>query len=187
MRILNEKIQRAINFANVKHNNQFRKGTNNLYSVHPISVGVLLMEVTKDIDVICAGILHDTLEDTDTTEEEILKEFGANVLQYVKEASESDKSLPWEERKNISISKLSSISNEGLLVVLADKTHNLSSILTDLINTDDKEGYWSRFNRGYEQQKWYYTCLYRKFKELCLNKILLNEYNIMLIELFGFD
>lgn len=182
--ILDEKVQKAINFANFKHNKQLRKGTNNLYSVHPISVGALLIEITNDIDVICAGILHDTLEDTDTTEEELLLEFGPNVLQYVKDASEPDKSLPWEARKEQSILKLYNITFEGALVILADKTHNLSSILIDLNNSDNISLYWNRFNRGFDKQKWYYSELYKVFNEIGFNQLLLNEYNKSFSEVF---
>ncbi len=192
MLILNEKVQRAINFANIKHNSQLRKGTENLYSVHPISVGVLLLNSTKEIDTICAGILHDTLEDTETTEQEIEEEFGKDVLKYVKEASETDKSLSWEERKIATIEKMGSISKQGLLVTLADKTHNLSSIVDDLNRCDNKSKYWSKFNRGYEQQKWYYFELFKTFNKLCRGiendflydylEVLLEEYNRLFIK-----
>lgn len=105
-------------------------------------------------------------------------------MQYVKEASESDKSLPWEERKEKSILKLHNISKQGLLVVLADKTHNLSSVLMDLKNSGNSSDYWNRFNRGYEQQKWYYSELYKVFNNICTEELLLNEYNNAFIEVF---
>lgn len=96
------KIHNAIIFASIKHQNQKRKGTNLPYIVHPMEVMQILTENGCNENVIVAGILHDTLEDTDTTPQEIEKEFGKDILAIVQTESE-DKSKTWKERKQHTI------------------------------------------------------------------------------------
>lgn len=89
----NERIEKAKDFCIKKHIRQKRKYTKQKYAMHPITVAKVL-ETLRNInnfavsnDLIVAGFLHDTLEDTDTTEEEIKKEFGENVLDLVKQVT----------------------------------------------------------------------------------------------------
>ena len=107
-------------------------------------------------EVVAAGLLHDTLEDTDTTEQELLN-FGPYVLDLVRAASELDKSLPWEERKYRTIAELTEKSPDQLAVIVADKLHNIRSIQSDIEEVG--EAVWSRFNRGKRSQSWYYMSL----------------------------
>src|SRR5687767_4080623 len=94
------KISKAIAFANTAHEGHFRKGTAIPYIFHVMNVGKLLTEEMEcEEDVIVAGILHDTVEDTPVTYEDIERAFGLNVLRLVKGASEQDKSDTWENRK----------------------------------------------------------------------------------------
>nr|WP_316046713.1 HD domain-containing protein [Planococcus glaciei] len=97
-------IELAIGFAAFKHTGQVRKGTSIPYISHPFAVGMMLQQAGESEEVIAAGILHDTLEDTATTEEEIRTVFGEQVLLLVKAASEPDKSRPWEDRKRHTVS-----------------------------------------------------------------------------------
>ena len=85
------KIQKAIVFATLAHEGQCRKGTNIPYIVHPMEVMQILTANGCNETVILAGILHDTLEDTQTTPEDILHIFGQEVLDLVLGESE-DKS-----------------------------------------------------------------------------------------------
>ncbi|WKA60499.1 HD domain-containing protein [Planococcus shenhongbingii] len=147
-------IEKAIQFAAVKHAGQLRKGTDIPYISHPFAVGMMLQKAGESDEVVAAGILHDTLEDTATTEEEVKVVFGEIVLELIKSASEPDKTLPWEDRKRHTISKLASLSRNELAIITADKLHNLRSIRMDL--EDLGEGVWDRFNRGKQQQAWYY-------------------------------
>lgn len=147
-------IEKAIEFAAVKHEGQVRKGTNIPYIVHPFAVALLLQKENQRDEVIAAGVLHDTLEDTDTTKEELLKQFGEEVLWLVMGATEPDKSLSWEERKLHTIEQLHLRSNEEVALIVADKLHNLRSIQQDV--TEKGEEVWSRFNRGKRDQSWYY-------------------------------
>ena len=83
------KIQKAINIAAEKHLRQKRKNTGRPFVVHPFSVGFILSEYTKDEDIICAGFLHDVLEDVkDYTFLDMKKDFGLRVSEIVKENTE---------------------------------------------------------------------------------------------------
>ncbi|WP_224075205.1 HD domain-containing protein [Planococcus chinensis] len=147
-------VEYAIGFAALKHAGQVRKGTDIPYISHPFAVGMMLQRAGESEEVIAAGLLHDTLEDTAATEDEIREGFGERVLLLIRAASEPDKSLPWEERKRHTVSQLASRSREELAVIIADKLHNLRSIRLDLEEFGDEV--WNRFNRGKEQQGWYY-------------------------------
>ena len=149
------KIQKAVLFAAEKHKLQTRKGTDVPYIVHPLGVMEMLMNAGASTDAIIAGILHDTIEDTDTTYDELRKEFGKRVADIVLACSEPDKSLPWAERKEHTIAALRKCRDKDVLaVIFADKAHNLQSLSHDYgIHCDLV---WDRFNRGQEGQMWYY-------------------------------
>lgn len=147
-------IDQAIQFAAIKHAGQLRKSTNVPYISHPFAVAMLLQESGHRAEVIAAGVIHDTLEDTSATAEEIFGLFGSEVLKLVEAASEPDKSLPWEERKRHTMSLLAQRTDEELAIIIADKLHNLRSIKWDIELHGEKV--WSRFNRGKDQQAWYY-------------------------------
>ena len=154
---MNQLIEKAACFAAVKHDGQYRKGTHIPYITHPYGVAMILMEEKQPEETIAAGLLHDTLEDTETTEEELFKNFGEEILMLVKAASEKDKSLSWEERKQHTIANLPSHSTSELHLILADKLHNLRSIQVDSRKFGDS--IWSRFNRGKREQCWYYMSI----------------------------
>lgn len=146
-------IQKAIIFATLKHLKQKRKGTEIPYIVHPMEVMQILTDLDCSENTIIAGILHDTLEDTETTPEEILKEFGEDVLSLVKLESE-DKSKTWKERKLETINHLKTAMLDVKLICFADKLSNLRSIYRDNLDIGDK--IWERFNATREDLHWYY-------------------------------
>lgn len=124
-------IVNAINFAADKHRGQSRKdAANTPYINHPIALANLLANYAgiSDINVIAAAILHDTVEDTDTTVEDIEEHFGKDIRDIVIEVTD-DKSLPSPERKRLQIEHAATISHEAKLVKLADKISNLQDIL----------------------------------------------------------
>jgi (p)ppGpp synthase/HD superfamily hydrolase len=128
---LTEKIIRAISFASIKHEQQRRKGGRHIpYINHPIEVVRLLWEVGKvrEEDVLLAGILHDTIEDTHTTPEELEEAFGKNVRELVQEVSD-DKSLSKAERKRLQIIHAPHKSDGAKQIKLADKCANLYDII----------------------------------------------------------
>lgn len=146
-------IQKAIIFATLKHQKQVRKSTTIPYIVHPMEVMQILTDLDCSEKTIIAGILHDTLEDTETTPEEIQKEFGEDVLSLVKLESE-DKSKTWKERKQSTIDHLKTAMLDVKLICFADKLSNLRSIYRDNLDIGDK--IWERFNATKEDLHWYY-------------------------------
>ena len=124
-------IMKCANFAAIKHANQRRKDAMETpYINHPIGVAFILTDLggVTDCDVIQAALLHDTVEDTDTTFEEIEHEFRLDVCNIVKEVTD-DKSLEKMERKRLQIVKVPTSSSKAKLVKLADKLYNLRDLL----------------------------------------------------------
>ncbi len=120
----------SIDFACKKHRDQRRKNEIAApYINHPIGVAHILCAEggVHDIDVLQAAILHDTVEDTDTTHEELVKEFGQKVADIVKDVTD-DKSLPKDERKRRQVIHAKHISQKAKVVKLADKLYNLRDL-----------------------------------------------------------
>ena len=151
-----ERILKAAEFANEAHKHQKRKSTDLPYITHPLSVGLMLSQFGAEEDEIIAGLLHDVIEDTEYTYEDIKNEFGQKIADIVLQLSE-EKELPWEERKKKHIEHLKKADISTKRVALADKLANLYSIKHEL--KEHGENLWNRFNRGKEQQKWYYTSM----------------------------
>ena len=125
------KLLEAAQFAARKHHGQHRKGaTAEPYIVHPLGVARYLSEVGQvtDYDVLIAAILHDTLEDTETTPEEITELFGAEVCGFVQEVTD-DKDLPKQRRKELQIEHAPHLSHSAKQVKLADKISNITDIV----------------------------------------------------------
>ena len=154
-------IQKAIVFATQKHEGQKRKGTDIPYIVHPMEVMQILTDMHCEEAVIIAGILHDTLEDTDTTPEEIREAFGENVLAIVQTESE-DKSKTWKERKQRTVAELKEASTESKQVCFADKLSNIRSVYRDKLNVGEK--IWERFNADKNNTAWYYRSIANALK-----------------------
>ena len=122
----------AIRFSAEKHRNQRRKDSEQSpYINHPIEVTQLLWEVggVRDIDILLAAVLHDTVEDTDTRPEEIRERFGVQVLSFVMEVTD-DKSLPKAKRKRLQIETAAHKSYGAKLIKLADKACNVRNLVT---------------------------------------------------------
>ena len=156
------KVLSAIEFAVKAHMRQLRKGTDIPYVIHPISVGKILVENNCPEECVIAGILHDTLEDTDVTREDLARLFGKEVADIVLGASEPDKSDTWENRKQHTIEYLKTAPENIRMVACADKLHNLRSIIEDY--QKEGEDLWKRFRRGKDKQLWYYESLLNVFK-----------------------
>lgn len=125
-------IIKAIDFAADKHRGQSRKDAKNTpYINHPIALASLLVNYAgiTDSNVIAAALLHDTIEDTDATVDDIEEIFGERIRDIVMEVTD-DKSLPSPERKRLQIEHAATLSYEAKLVKLADKISNLQDILT---------------------------------------------------------
>jgi (p)ppGpp synthase/HD superfamily hydrolase len=148
----------AIQFAAKAHSGQFRKGTRIPYIVHPLNVARILIEWGCKEEIVVAGLLHDTVEDTSVTLEEIEQTFGQEVAALVEGASEPEHETDtWEQRKEHTIQYLKRASADILLVACADKIDNIRSIKEE--SAKDGESAFDRFHRGKDQQRWYYQSL----------------------------
>ena len=156
-------IDLAIEVAVKAHQNQVRKGKDIPYITHPLAVGVILAKAGCSDEVIMAGILHDTVEDTSITLDDLRDSFGKKVSRIVEGASEPDRSLPWEERKQHTLDFLKGASLEVKFVALADKLNNIRAISSDYAGIG--EALWERFNRGEDAQKWYYQGLVQVLRD----------------------
>jgi guanosine-3',5'-bis(diphosphate) 3'-pyrophosphohydrolase len=124
-------LTRALRFAASKHRHQRRKDIHaSPYINHPIAVLSILSEEAGigTVEVLCAAVLHDTIEDTETTAEEVEASFGACVRDIVLAVSD-DRSLPKAERKRLQIQHAGSVRVEARLVKLADKIANLRDLV----------------------------------------------------------
>ena len=123
-------IQQAARFAAKAHEGKMRKGSEIPYIVHPLETAVIVSRMTEDPELISAALLHDVLEDTEVTFEELSELFGKRVADLVAAESE-DKRKTWKERKQATIERLASASREEKLLCLADKLSNLRSTTAD--------------------------------------------------------
>ena len=167
---MNAGIIEALKLAFAKHAGQCRKGTDFPYIVHPLSVmRFLLLEQANDPgitdEVVIAGILHDAVEDTDTTLDEIEELFGSEVRRLVGTASEPEelKKDPnqketWKKRKLHTIKHLQTLDKPAKILSCCDKLDNARSMNDDYALVGDE--LWERFNAPKEDIFWYYQeCL----------------------------
>lgn len=123
----------ALNFAAHKHQHQRRKGKAQLpYINHPIRVAEILWQVgtVRDMPTLVAALLHDTIEDTQTSPEELETLFGAEVLALVQQVTD-DKTLPKAARKQLQIEHAPHLSAQAKLIKLADKINNIYDVIHD--------------------------------------------------------
>ena len=152
-------IKRAKEFAIKAHFNQVRKTEKDKpMIIHPLDVGDILKEYQFDDNVIAAGILHDVIEDTKYTKDDILELFGEDILSLVLGDTEIDKSLSWEDRKKYTIDTIKTLDLRHKAICCADKIINLEDMII-FFEKNNKYDF-SSFNRGFEDQKWYFTNLY---------------------------
>lgn len=159
--LLSFRLERALRRAADWHRGQVRKGSGIPYIQHPLAVAVILDRLDFDEDVIIAGLLHDAVEDTAATLEEIRAGFGDRVAEIVRHDSEikhdaSGRKRPWIDRKRDHLEALADAPIEAWAVALADKLHNLISIKLDLA---EDRSVWSVFHAGRDQVLWYYRTM----------------------------
>lgn len=125
---------KCMNFAALKHSTQRRKDSAKTpYINHPIGVANILANEgsVTDLEVLMAALLHDTVEDTETSFDEIEENFGASIRKIVEEVTD-DKSLPKAERKRLQIEHAKTASPKAKLVKLADKLYNLRDLQKEI-------------------------------------------------------
>ncbi|MBU6321292.1 MAG: bifunctional (p)ppGpp synthetase/guanosine-3',5'-bis(diphosphate) 3'-pyrophosphohydrolase [Patescibacteria group bacterium] len=151
--------KQAIQFAARKHNGHFRAETEPLpYITHLFSVALLVAEDGAEDDVVSAALLHDTLEDTETTREELVEHFNervAELVEHVSEVKERDgKKLDWKERKAAYLAHLEEAPDDALLIAIADKIDNIESKLEAL--AQEGKALLARWKRPQEDYLWYH-------------------------------
>lgn len=166
-------IVKAFDFAYRAHDGQYRKDKKTPYIVHPMDVASILMKMGASEDVVVAGLLHDVLEDTETSVTEIEELFGKEVAELVEGVSEpekyrgearfQEKKMTWKDRKLHTIEKMRNADYDIKLLSCADKLSNIRDMTSDLMEIG--EALWERLNAPREQQAWYYRSLLRAFKD----------------------
>lgn len=163
----NSLIATALEVATKAHQGQKRKGKKKPYIVHPVEVALVLQKHDLDDEIIVAGLLHDTLEDTQIEKEELKNKFNQRVLNLVLGASEKlvdRENTDWEQRKQHTIDYLATAPREVQYIACADKLCNIRSMIRDYERIGDE--LWSVFNRGYKKQSWYYNQLKDSLEDL---------------------
>lgn len=150
-------IFHAIEFAARAHHGQYRKASPLPYIIHPLNVARILIECGAPDEIVIAAVLHDVVEDTKVTLDQVRAEFGQEVARLVEGMSEPDRKDTWENRKRGTLKFLENAPQDLLLIELADKLDNIREISNDIAREGD--AVWKRFNRGRDRQEWLYEQL----------------------------
>lgn len=154
---MTELATRAYDIARYAHREQVRKGSNVPYISHPTRVSFLLGQSGASSCLVASGYLHDVIEDTDYTEQDLREIFPKEVVDLVLTNTE-DKTLSWEERKQATIDSIKTCSQDTAWLILADKYDNL-------LDTFNKGEDWSIFKRGKEEQEKYFRGILNNLSE----------------------
>lgn len=159
----NGTLERAMQFAMAAHKGQSRKGTDTPYILHPIETLQILASMEADTNLMAAGLLHDTLEDTKATLLDIYENFGVDIAALVNGHTE-DKRQIWYMRKLLTVTELPHENIRAKMLAMADKVANLRSLYRDYKQVGEE--LWKRFNAPKHMQAWYYSRLNDGFEEL---------------------
>ena len=168
--INSELLDRAIIFAVHAHHNTERRGKGFPYIVHPMEAVEIVATITSDQELLAAAALHDTIEDTDVTVEDIRREFGDRIAelvhaesdQFTEGVSEEDS---WHDRKQAAIDRLAAASHDAKIVALGDKLSNMRAIWRDYQVKGDE--LWKIFHvTDKASHEWHYRGLAASLAEL---------------------
>ncbi len=184
----NELLNEAIAYAVNQHRDGLRKGTTMPYIVHPLEVMHILEVMTGDKHLMAAGVLHDVVEDTDATLDDIFVKFGDDVGALVTGHTEQHKEGPWEKRKKEALAHLAAADEREQMLVLADKLANMRAIARDYEKYG--EDLWQRFKRGKDEQSWYYHAAVKAMDALEFASeasTFYKEFENLVNKVFGFE
>lgn len=159
----NGTLEEALHFAMEAHRGASRKGTDTPYILHPVEVLQILSSMNGDTNLMAAGLLHDTIEDTSVTLLDIYDRFGVDVAALVNGNTE-DKRQIWYMRKLHTIDQTPRENIRQKMLIIADKVANLRSMYADYKRIGDK--LWERFNAPKHMQAWYFSGLNDGLTEL---------------------
>jgi len=181
-------LDRAIIFAVRAHTGTERRGKGFPYIVHPMEAVEIVATMTKDQELLAATALHDTLEDTNITLDQLRDEFGDRIASLV--ASESD-TMPkgmseeesWHTRKQAAIDRLARASHDAKIVALGDKLSNMRAIARDYAEQGD--ALWSLFHaKDPKDHAWHYRGLAASLSELS-DTFAYKEFEALINQVFG--
>ena len=183
-----ELLDRAIVFAVKAHSGTERRGKGFPYIVHPMEAVAIVATMTSDQELLAAAALHDTIEDTEVTVEDLRAEFGERIASLV--ASESDsihegisEEESWHRRKKEGIDRLRSASHEVKIVALGDKLSNMRAIARDYAELG--ESLWTIFHaKDPEGHAWRYRSLADALREL-EGTAAFTEFESLIEQVFG--
>ena len=177
-------IDRAAKFAEQAHKGAHRKGTRIPYIVHPLETALIASMLTNDEEILAAALLHDTIEDCEGVDANVLKEmFSARVAGIVSQESE-DKSKTWMERKSATIERLKTAPIEVQMIVLADKLSNMRDIDRDYPVCGEE--LWNRFRmKDKATIGWYYKGVREALREAFAETEAFAEYCSLIDKNFG--
>ena len=163
-------LDRAIVFAVKAHHNTERRGKGFPYIVHPMEAIEIVSTITSDQELLAAAALHDTIEDTDVTVEDIRREFGDRIADLVH--AESDRFTEgvseedsWHERKQAAIERLAAAPHDAKIVAMGDKLSNMRAIWRDYQSKGDE--LWKIFHvTDKASHEWHYRGLAVSLSEL---------------------
>ena len=181
-------LDRAIIFAVKAHAGTERRGKGFPYIVHPMEAMEIVATMTPDQELLAAAALHDTVEDTDVTVEQIREEFGERIASRV--AAESDVMVEgvseedsWHARKKAAIDRLANASHDAKMVALGDKLSNMRAIARDYAVQGDK--LWSLFHASDpKDHEWHYRGLANSLRELD-NTFAFKEFESLIDQVFS--
>ncbi len=184
----NSIIEEALQFAAVAHKGTCRKGTKIPYITHCMEVGSIVSGLTNNPHVIAAAILHDVVEDTKYTLDDIEKNFGKEVsylvdLETENKQKQKDPVLTWKIRKREFLDHLNNAPKEAKMITLGDKLSNMRAIKRDYDRIGDS--LWERFNqKDKDEQGWYYKSIRDKLTEFS-EMDAWEEYDMLVRNVFG--
>lgn len=168
---MSEKLNEAIAFAVQMHSGQRRKMENIPFILHPMEVAAIAGGLTTDEDVIIAALLHDTVEDTQATSEEIQNKFGERIARYVSSETEDKRQDrppedTWKIRKEETLKELFETEDINVKILwLSDKLSNMRALLRSYIKMGDK-AFEFFHQKDKSQQAWYYKSVAEGVKVL---------------------
>ena len=181
-------LDRAILFAVRAHAGTERRGKGFPYIVHPMEAMEIVATMTADQELLAAAALHDTVEDTDVTVEQLRAEFGDRIADLV--AAESDAFVEgvseedsWHARKQAAIDRLARAPHDAKMVALGDKLSNMRAIARDYAVQGD--ALWNIFHaKDPKDHEWHYRGLAESLREL-QDSFAFQEFEHLINEVFG--
>ena len=157
----------AVKFAVEAHHGTERRAKGYPYIIHPMEAVCIVATMTNDQEMLAAAILHDTVEDTDVTIEQIRERFGERVAKLVEfETAPDSETMTWREKKTAQVAKLASAPYESKVVAIGDKLSNMRGIALDYHQKGEEV--WSLFHcpNGKSDVEWYYRALAEALSDL---------------------